>query len=51
MKATETQPDHGTPLIDLRRVTKVYGAGSAVMQALRGVDLRIQAWTEYRWLD
>lgn len=29
------------PLILLRGVTKVYGTGSAAMQALRGVDLRI----------
>jgi putative ABC transport system ATP-binding protein len=28
-------------LIELQGVTKVYGAGSAAMQALRGVDLRI----------
>jgi putative ABC transport system ATP-binding protein len=28
-------------LIDLRGVTKVYGAGQAAMQALRGIDLRI----------
>ena len=29
------------PLIELRRVTKVYGHGQAAMQALRGVDLAI----------
>ena len=29
------------PLIELRGVTKVYGTGSAAMQALRGVDLQI----------
>ena len=29
------------PLIELRGVTKVYGSGEAAMQALRGVDLRI----------
>jgi putative ABC transport system ATP-binding protein len=29
------------PLIELRGVTKVYGAGAAAMSALRGVDLQI----------
>ena len=29
------------PLIELRRVTKVYGKGHAAVQALRGVDLQI----------
>ena len=29
------------PLIELRQVTKTYGAGTAAMQALRGIDLRI----------
>lgn len=29
------------PLIELQRVTKVYGFGQAAMHALRGVDLRI----------
>jgi len=33
---------NGAPLIDLRGVTKVYGLGSAAMQALRGVDLQIE---------
>ena len=33
---------NGKPLIELRGVTKVYGTGSAAMQALRGVDLEIQ---------
>ncbi len=42
MNATVTQPEDDAPLIELRGVTKVYGAGSAAMQALRGVDLRIQ---------
>ncbi len=32
----------GPPLIELRGVTKVYGTGSAAMQALRGVDLQIR---------
>jgi putative ABC transport system ATP-binding protein len=31
------------PLIDLKNVTKVFGTGAASMQALRGVDLTIQA--------
>jgi putative ABC transport system ATP-binding protein len=31
------------PLIELRRVTKTYGRGTAAMQALRGVDLVIQS--------
>jgi putative ABC transport system ATP-binding protein len=31
------------PLIELRRVTKTFGRGTAAMQALRGVDLVIQA--------
>ena len=42
MNATAPQPENGAPLIELRGVTKVYGTGSAAMQALRGVDLRIQ---------
>ena len=42
MNATESKPQNGTPLIELRGVTKVYGTGSAAMQALRGVDLRIE---------
>jgi putative ABC transport system ATP-binding protein len=29
------------PLIELRGITKVYGAGQATMHALRGIDLRI----------
>jgi putative ABC transport system ATP-binding protein len=32
------QEDH---LIDLRRITKVYGSGAAAMHALRGIDIRI----------
>ncbi len=30
------------PLIELRRVVKTYGQGQASMQALRGIDLRIE---------
>lgn len=30
------------PMIELKGVTKVYGTGGAAMQALRGVDLRIE---------
>jgi putative ABC transport system ATP-binding protein len=36
--------DNGTarmPILELRNVTKIYGAGHAAMEALRGVDLRI----------
>ena len=29
------------PLVELRGVTKIYGSGTAEMQALRGIDLRI----------
>jgi putative ABC transport system ATP-binding protein len=32
-----------TPLIHLRGVTKTYGKGTAAMQALRGVDIAIEA--------
>jgi putative ABC transport system ATP-binding protein len=39
MHADPTTP----PLIELRAVTKRYGSGEAVMEALRGVDLRIEA--------
>jgi putative ABC transport system ATP-binding protein len=31
----------GQPLIELSGVTKIYGTGTATMEALRGVDLRI----------
>lgn len=32
---------HADHLLELKGVTKVYGAGQAAMQALRGIDLRI----------
>jgi putative ABC transport system ATP-binding protein len=32
-----------TPLIELRGVTRTYGQGATVLQALKGVDLRIEA--------
>jgi putative ABC transport system ATP-binding protein len=32
-----------TPLIQLRRVTKMYGEGATALQALKGVDLTIEA--------
>ena len=32
-----------TPLIQLQRVTKMYGEGATALQALKGVDLTIQA--------
>jgi len=31
----------GTPLVELRGVTKVYGQGQATLQALKGIDLTI----------
>ncbi|WP_296806330.1 ABC transporter ATP-binding protein [Thiocapsa sp.] len=34
--------DNASPLIELRRVTKVYGRGDAAVHALAGVDLRIE---------
>jgi putative ABC transport system ATP-binding protein len=42
MNAAESKLENGSPLIELCGVTKVYGAGTAAMQALRGVDLRIK---------
>jgi len=33
--------DDAEPLLSLRRISKVYGEGSAAVQALRGVDLEI----------
>ena len=41
MSVTTDSPAGRTPLIELRGVTKVYGTGSAAMQALRGVDMKI----------
>ena len=35
-------PTDNHPLIELQGVTKVYGTGQAAMEALRGVDLRIE---------
>jgi putative ABC transport system ATP-binding protein len=32
-----------TPLIQLKRVTKMYGQGATALQALKGVDLQIEA--------
>ena len=34
-------PTPGTPLIELRGITKVYGQGNTAFQALKGVDLTI----------
>lgn len=34
--------DKSSPLIELRRVTKIYGRGDAAVHALAGVDLRIE---------
>jgi putative ABC transport system ATP-binding protein len=42
MSAGAHQLGNPRPLIELRGVTKVYGTGTAAMQALRGVDLRIE---------
>jgi putative ABC transport system ATP-binding protein len=42
MTERDTVPVHDAPpapLIELRHVTKTYGAGAATMQALRGIDL------------
>ena len=33
--------NNGQPIINLRGITKVYGQGQAAMEALRGIDLRI----------
>ncbi len=41
MSAAETSGPARTPIIELRGVTKVYGAGTAAMEALRGIDLSI----------
>jgi len=42
MKATaDSHSQDSAPLIELRRVSKVYGSGLAAMAALRGIDLRI----------
>jgi putative ABC transport system ATP-binding protein len=41
MSAKEISVQNGTPVIELRAVTKVYGTGGAAVEALRGVDLRI----------
>ena len=42
MNARDEQSGNGAPLIELRGVRKVYGTGTAAMEALRGVDLRIE---------
>jgi len=41
MKKTACTQTGERPLIELKGVTKLYGAGSAAMHALRGIDLRI----------
>jgi putative ABC transport system ATP-binding protein len=42
MSATESSDTAArTPIVELRGVTKVYGAGTAAIEALRGVDLLI----------
>ncbi len=37
-----SEPTTGTPLIELRGITKVYGQGNTAFQALKGVDLSIE---------
>ena len=41
MSAMESSNAAQTPIIELRGVTKVYGTGTAAMEALRGIDLSI----------
>ena len=41
MNTNGTKAQSGQPIIELADVTKVYGTGTAAMEALRGVDLRI----------
>jgi putative ABC transport system ATP-binding protein len=43
MMVARTESGKGATLIELRGVTKVYGSGSGAMQALRGIDLTIEA--------
>ena len=38
---TSRTPSQNSPLVELRQVTKVYGKGTALMKALRGIDLYI----------
>ena len=37
-----SEPTTGTPLIELRGITKIYGQGNTAFQALKGVDLSIE---------
>jgi putative ABC transport system ATP-binding protein len=41
--STQDAPRPGEPLIALSGITRVYGAGQAAVQALRGIDLAIEA--------
>ncbi len=41
MNTLDTDNKANQPIIELAGVTKVYGSGSATMEALRGIDLRI----------
>jgi putative ABC transport system ATP-binding protein len=43
MDSLTDRPPAEAPLLSLRRVTKVYGAGGAAVQALGGVDLDVRA--------
>ncbi|WP_380278251.1 ABC transporter ATP-binding protein [Kitasatospora purpeofusca] len=38
-----SQPDRTRPVLELRAVTRVHGAGAAEVHALRGVDLSVRA--------
>jgi putative ABC transport system ATP-binding protein len=42
MKTADAMPAARPGMIELRGVTRVYGAGSAAVWALRGIDLRIE---------
>ncbi|MFE7564780.1 ABC transporter ATP-binding protein [Kitasatospora sp. NPDC057500] len=37
-----SQPDPTRPVLELRAVTRVHGAGAAAVQALRGIDLAVR---------
>ena len=39
--APQQDRDNSTTLVELKRVTKVYGRGEAEVKALAGIDLRI----------
>ncbi|MXP30181.1 ATP-binding cassette domain-containing protein [Porphyrobacter algicida] len=39
---TDAEPPNGTPLIELRGITKVFGQGAAAFKALKGIHLTIE---------